>query len=410
MWREYVAISFIEYFYVIIINRRYSYNFCVSFLDFLGHRISADGIYMDPKKVSSILEWPAPTNTKELQSFLGLANYYRRFITGFAKLSHPLNILLRKNTKFIWTIESQKAFDEIKSKFSSAPVLAYPNREITFMVETDSSNFAIGAILSQTLTKDNKIHSVAFFSRALNHVEKNYPKYDKELLAIVSALEHWRHLLQGTDIPFTIFSHHRNLLYQKKPEKMSQRLVRWLIFLSEFNFKIIYRSGSSNGKPDSLSRRPDYIPSSDDFSSETPFFVLRPENFVVTVLTISDLSNKILNECKDDIFYHNIREYLENKNLPIPHPNIDKFYQSNSFLLFDNKLYVPSKCRPFVLNICHDSPSSGHFGIKKTLNLLNRDFLWPSSNPDTKDYVLCKDMINIFSTLINLFCTLNYLM
>ena len=201
-------------------------EFCVPFLDFLGHRISANGIYMDPKKVSSILEWPAPTNTKELQSFLGLANYYRRFITGFAKLSHPLNILLRKNTKFIWTTESQKAFDEIKSKFSSAPVLAYPNREIPFMVETDSSNFAIGAILSQTSTKDNKIHPVAFFSRALNHAERNYPIYDKELLAIVSALEHWRHLLKGTDIPFTIFSDHRNLLYQKKPEKMSQRLVR----------------------------------------------------------------------------------------------------------------------------------------------------------------------------------------
>ena len=362
-------------------------EFCVPFLDFLGHRISANGIYMDHKKVSSILEWPAPTNTKELQSFLGLANYYRRFITGFAKLSHPLNILLRKNTKFIWTTESHKAFDEIKSKFSSAPVLAYPNREIPFMVETDSSNFAIGAILSQTSTKDNKIHPVAFFSRALNHAERNYPIYDKELLAIVSALEHWRHLLKGTDIPFSIFSDHRNLLYQKKPEKMSQRLVRWSIFLSEFNFKIVYRSGSSNGKPDALSRRPDYIPSSDDSSSETPFFVLRPENFVVTVLTNSDLSNKILNECKDDIFYHNICEYLENKKLPIPHPNIDKFSLSNSFLLFDNKLYVPPKCRPFVLNVCHDSPSSGHFGIKKTLNLLNRYFWWPSSNPDTKDYV-----------------------
>ena len=138
-------------------------EFCVPFLDFLGHRISAEGIFMDPKKVSSILEWPAPTNVKELQSFLGLANYYRRFITGFAKLSHPLNILLRKNSKFIWSLDAQKAFNDIKSKFSSAPILAYPDRDRPFIVETDSSNYAIGAILSQTSPKDNKIHHVAFF-------------------------------------------------------------------------------------------------------------------------------------------------------------------------------------------------------------------------------------------------------
>jgi len=363
-------------------------EFCVPFLDFLGHRISADGILMDPKKVSAILEWPAPSNIKQLQSFLGLANYYRRFIPGFASLAHPLNVLLRKNTKFTWSSETQKSFDEIKSKFSSSPVLAYPDREIPFMVETDSSNFAIGAILSQTSPKDNKVHPVAFYSRSLNQAERNYPIYDKELLAIVSALENWRHLLKGTDRPFTIFSDHRNLLYQKKPEKMTQRLVRWSLFLSEFNFKIVYRSGSSNGKPDALSRRPDYIPPSIDSSSgDIPFSVLRPENFIVSLSTKSDLSNKILDECKDDKFYRNICEYLDNKELPIPHPKIDKFSLSNSFLLFNDKLYVPPNCRSFVLNICHDSPSSGHFGIKKTLNLLNRNFWWPSSNIDTKDYV-----------------------
>jgi len=148
------------------------------------------------------------TSPKELQSFLGLANYYRRFITGFVKLSHPLNILLRKNTKFIWTTESQKTFYEIKLKFSSTPVLAYPNREIPFMVETYSSNFAIGAILSQSSTEDKQIHPVAFFCRALNQAERNYPIYDKKLLAIVSALEYWRHLLKGINIPFTIFFDH----------------------------------------------------------------------------------------------------------------------------------------------------------------------------------------------------------
>jgi len=171
-------------------------EFCVPFLDFLGHRISSDGILMDPKKVSSILEWPVPSNVKELQSFLGLTNYYRRFIPGFSLLCNPLNRLLKKHSKFVWTNDQQSAFDTIKSKFSSKPILAYPNRDLPFLVETDSSNFAFGAILSQTSPFDNKTHPVAFYSRSLTLAERNYPIYDKEFLAIVDSLEHWRHLLK----------------------------------------------------------------------------------------------------------------------------------------------------------------------------------------------------------------------
>ena len=122
-------------------------------------------------------------------------------------------------------------------------------------------------------------------------------------------------------------------------------------------------------KPDALSRIPDYIPPSIDSSfGEIPFSFLLPENFLVSVSTKSELSSKNLNECKNDEFYHNICKYLDNKNLLIPHPKIEKFSLSNSFLLFNNKLYVSSNCRSYVLKICHDSPSFGHFGIKKTFN------------------------------------------
>ncbi len=361
-------------------------EFFVSFIDFLGHRISGEGIHMDPNKVSSILNWPTPTNVKEVQSFIGLANYYRRFIPNFAKIAHPLHKLLKKNTKFLWSPETQSSFDNLKSKFVSAPILIYPNREIPFQVETDSSNFAIGAILSQVSPQDNMVHPVAFFSRSLTATERNYPIYDKELLAIVSALETWRHLLKGSTKPFKIFSDHRNLLYQKKPEKMSQRLVRWALFLSEFNFVIVYRSGSSNGKPDALSRRADYAANYNS-SSEIPFNVLRPENFCALVTSISSLNESFLSEYKTDEFYNKICDYLDNKKLPIPHPQIDKFSLSNSFLLFNSKIYVPSKCRPSVLKICHDSPSAGHFGTKKTISLISRDFWWPSLYNDVKDYI-----------------------
>jgi len=360
-------------------------EFCVPFLDFLGHRISSEGIFMDPKKISSVLEWPTPTNVKEVQSFLGLANYYRRFIPNFAVIARPLNNLLKKNTKFIWNNEVEEAFNCLKSKFSSAPVLAYPDRNLPFQVETDSSNFAIGAILSQ-ISKDNKTHPIAFYSRSLTQAERNYPIYDKELLAIVSALENWRHLLKGTTTPFTIFSDHRNLLFQKKPEKMTQRLVRWSLFLSEFNFKIVYRSGSVNGKPDALSRRPDYA-SSDLNLNVVPFSVLRPDNFTAFPTSAVSFIDKLLNNCKNDPFYHDICNYLENNHLPVPHPNIENFSLSNGFLLFQNKLYVPINSRSFALKLCHDSPSAGHFGIRKTTNLLNRDFWWPSLRSDAKKYV-----------------------
>jgi hypothetical protein len=361
-------------------------EFCVPFIDFLGHRISSNGIFMDPKKISSILEWPTPTCVKDIQSFLGLANYYRRFIPNFAKLAHPLNALLRKDSEILWSEEAEESFNTIKSKFTSAPVLAYPDRNLPFMVETDSSNFAIGAVLSQTSSKDNKIHPIAFYSRSLTSPERNYPIYDKELLAIISALENWRHLLKGTPTPFTIYSDHRNLLYQKKPEKMTQRLIRWSLFLSEFNFKIVYRSGSINGKPDALSRRPDYA-TSEQNSNEIPFSVLRPENFAAFPTSAVPFTEEILSECKNDSFYHNVCDYLGNNKLPIPHPKIDKFSLSNGYLLFDNKLYIPPNCRSHAFKICHDSPSAGHFGIRKTINLLNRDFWWPSLNSDAKDYI-----------------------
>jgi len=338
---------------------------------------------MDPKNEDYILSWPTPSCVKDIQSFIGLANYYRRFIPGFAKLAHPLHKLLRKNAKFIWTSEAQTAFDLLKSKFVSAPILIHPNRELPFVVETDSSNFAIGAVLSQRSSEDHMLHPLAFFSRALNGAEKNYPIYDKELLAIVAALENWRHFLKGSSHPFTIYSDHRNLLFQKKPEKMTQRLVRWSLFLSEFNFKILYRSGSSNGKPDALSRRPDYDSSSDS-DNDRSFSVLKPENFCAVIFSVSSLNDQILSEYKNNNFYTDICNYLEDNSLPIPHPQIKNFSLSNSFLLFNTKIYVPAKYRLAVFKLCHDSPTAGHFGFKKTCALIARDFWWPSLYKETK--------------------------
>lgn len=123
-------------------------EFCISFLDFLGHRISTKGIIMNPKEISSILEWPATTSAEKVQQFLELVNYYRRFISNFAKIVQSLVSFVKKFITLIWSKEVQEAFNLIKSKISFVPVLAYPDRYLPFMVETDNSNFAIGEVLS----------------------------------------------------------------------------------------------------------------------------------------------------------------------------------------------------------------------------------------------------------------------
>jgi len=171
---------------------------------------------------------------------------------------------------------------------------------------------------------------------------------------------------------------------------MTQRLVRWALFLSEFNFKIVYRSGSANGKPDALSRRPDYA-SKNDSSSDTPFTVLRSENFCFISSLVTSLNDQILNAYKDDEFYSDTYNQL-NSDQPNSSSKLQNFSISNSYLLFKNKIYVPPKCRSSVLNICHDSPSAGHFGIRKTISLISRDFWWPSLHSDVKDYIRSCDV------------------
>ena len=144
---------------------------------FLGYVISKEGMKMDKDKVKAILDWPIPSNVKEVQSFIGLCNYYRIFIKDFTKIASPLHKLTRKNVPFNWGPEQQKAFDKLKELFTSAPILRYPDSNKPFIVETDASNFAVGAILSQEF--DGQLHPIAYISTSLTKSQKNYQIYDK---------------------------------------------------------------------------------------------------------------------------------------------------------------------------------------------------------------------------------------
>jgi hypothetical protein len=167
----------------------------VSRVDYLGYVISENGIEMSDDKVQSVKNWEVPESVKDIQSFLGFANFYRRFIDGYSKLTRPLTDLTKKSEKFVWSDECQRVFQELKDRFTSAPILIHFDPALPIIVECDASDFAISAVLSQKI--DSRLHPVAFHSRKLNKHEINYDIHDKELLAIVSAFKTWRRYLEG---------------------------------------------------------------------------------------------------------------------------------------------------------------------------------------------------------------------
>jgi len=233
-------------------------------VEYLRVIISQNSVKMDPVKVAGVTEWPIPSNRKEVQSFLGFTNFYRRFIQGFSHLARPLFNLTRKDTEWRWGAEEQSAFNSLKEQITTAPILTLPDNSRPFRIKVDSSNFATGAVLSQQSPEDNKWHPVAFLSKSLSPVERNYEIHDKEMLAIVRALEEWRHFVEGAEHHCEIWTDHKNLQYFMMAKKLNQRQARWSLLLAQFNFVMHHRPGKSMGKTDTLSCWSDHKTGSED--------------------------------------------------------------------------------------------------------------------------------------------------
>jgi RNase H-like domain found in reverse transcriptase/Reverse transcriptase (RNA-dependent DNA polymerase) len=181
---------------------------CEFWLDrvtFLGHVISDEGVAVDPEKVRAVMEWSQPKNVSEIRSFLGMAGYYRRFVSGFSQLARPLTTLLHKNVKFEWGEKQERSFQELKDRLVSAPILAMPDSNQDFDVYTDASRSGLGAVLMQDK------YVIAYGSRQLRPHEQNYPTHDLELAAVIFALKLWRHYLYGAKCK--IFTDHKSLKY-----------------------------------------------------------------------------------------------------------------------------------------------------------------------------------------------------
>ena len=189
-------------------------------MEYLGLVVEEGKISTDPVKVKGFADWPIPTCVKDVQSFLGFGNFYRKFIPGFLTLAAPLNALLKKEAPFHWTKEAQRSSNSFKQRLTSSLVLMMLDQTRPFQIECDASKYASGAVLTQQDNNGDR-HPMAFLSKTFSETERNYEIYDRELLAIIRALEEWRHYIQGSGHMTIIYSDHQNLTYFRAAQKLN---------------------------------------------------------------------------------------------------------------------------------------------------------------------------------------------
>ena len=273
----------------------------VEYLEFI---ISEGKIRIDPKKVAGIVDWPQPTTLRQLRSFLSFGNYYRRFIRNYSDMTRPLNELLQKDTTYEWTEESEQAFQNLKKKFTSQPVLIIPNQAKPFYVESDASDYATGAVLMQK-DSNGDLHPCSFISQTFSPAERNYHISDKELLGIIRALEEWRHYLEGSTHTTTIFTDHANLLHYRTAQKLNRQQARWSLILTLYDLKLVHQPGSKMIQSDGLSRRPDHAKNGNN------------DNMDITMLSDSLFVNTINDDTDTfpflDLFINIIDETLQDQ-------------------------------------------------------------------------------------------------
>ena len=289
-------------------------------INILGHIVANHKVSMDKSKLEAIKNRQPPKNVKQLQQFLGLCNYYRRFIEGFAKIATPLFRLLQKESKWIWDKDCVNAFEALKNKLVSDPVLRLPSFNRSFILYTDASGYALGAILSQKDDEGND-YVCSYASRLLKNAELNYGITEKECLAVVWAIKHFRVYLYGT--PFKVITDHSALAWLMSIKDPNARLARWAIYLQTYQFEIIHRKGKIHSNVDALSRPVLAVavnPSSED----------------------SDESSKSLDPWDDELLLHYLshakflpgatRSSIKRVTNRAPHFKLDKdklFYRKN---------------------------------------------------------------------------------
>ncbi|PKU72440.1 RNA-directed DNA polymerase [Dendrobium catenatum] len=329
-------------------------EFATGTVHFLGFIISKQGVHTDPQKIQAITEWPAPRSLTEVRSFIGLANFYRRFIRGFSIIVAPITNCL-KGKSFQWTAEQERSFSTLKAALTSAPVLAVPDFNKPFHVDTDASAVGVGAVLSQ---EDKPIE---FFSEKLSPARQNWSAYEQELYAVVRALKQWEHYLLHQD--FVLRSDNHALQFINSQKTINKMHARWLTFLQRFSFVLRHKSGAQNRVADALSRR----------------------TALLTKLQVDAPGLQALQE-----LYATDHDFADPWNQLTNHPSrpCRDFSIRHNFLFKDNLLCVPaSSWREHLIKELHSGGLSAHVGRTKTLEQMQSRFYWPHLRRDVVRFV-----------------------
>ena len=336
-------------------------------IKYLGHVVSRDGVTPNKAKVESIVNYPEPTNVKELSSFLGLASYYRKFIRAFAEKAHPLTKLTRKAEPWVWGDEQRDAFRCIKNCLVSQPILGYPDFKRAFTIYTDASGFGIGAVLAQmqrpphSSENDDREVVIAYSSKHLNHREAKWSTTEKEAYAIIHAINVFKPYLYGRQ--FTVVTDHRPLEWLMSKTEPTGRLARWAIKIQEYDIKIGYRSGKTNQNADCLSRIPKPL-----------IATITPKNYTewATAQREDEYCREIIDSLEKDEVQTKINYQLS---------------ETNELLNKDGKLVVPESKKTEILELNHDHMLAGHLGIAKTTARIQKHFTWHKLREDVTRYI-----------------------
>jgi hypothetical protein len=334
-------------------------DFAQQQVHYLGHVISSKGVATDESKIKDVLEWPSPQNLKELHGFLGLSGYYRKFVRAYGVLSKPLSNLLRKHVPFVWTSETEAAFQALKAALVSAPVLALPDYSKLFVVETDASDTGVGAVLLQ----DD--HPIAFVSKPLGPRTRGLSTYEKEYMVILLAVEKWRSYLQHAE--FLIRTDHSSLASLSENRLHTPWQQKVFTKLLGLQFRIQYRRGSENRVADALSRRPHPAEHALALSSIQP-------------LWMQEISDSYQADTR-------ARELLQ--KLSINPAVVPGFTLRDGILRINNRIWLPanSELHTKIVLELHASAAGGHSGIPVTLRRVKQLFHWQGLKSTVKKLV-----------------------
>ena len=352
-------------------------------VEFLGHVISGKGIEPNPKKIKVVQDQIPPKDKKQVKSFLGLAGYYRKFVRDFSKIAFPLTRLLKKDTAFEWSNECERAFNTLKEKLVTAPVLAFPDFEKPFILYTDSSGFAMGMILGQLDSLGREV-VVSFAGRTLNKHEVNYTVTEQEALAVITGVKHFEHYLVGRK--FTVITDHTALVWLLTQKQPRGRIARWILTLQSFDFTVKHKPGVSHKNADAISRitnLPEVLAlDANIFTQENIKDKQREDKTLAPLIKLleskgihedagqeEDMGNKFLLD-EQGILWISAKEQVRN--------NANSPY----------RLVIPESLKKQVLINFHDDLTAGHLGFDKSYGKISLRYWWDGMYKDVKNW--CK--------------------